>query len=276
MVPDLSLLADDWTVYRRLVAAQLRGQLEYRVSFWLDISATFIATFVDFVGIAILFGRVADLGGWRLGEIALLYGLVATSFAVANGAGYGFNDFGELVRRGTFDGVLLRPRSLVLVVMSSQVPLRMLGRLAQAVLVLGIAVVWTGGWQAWGPDEWLLLTATLLGGVLFYFGILMAGATLCFWTVESTEVVNIFTYGTVEMSSYPLGIFPAALRNFFTFIVPLAFIDYYPALRLLGRPDPEGWPKDVAWLALPIGCIVFLAGRSLWRFGVRHYLSTGS
>ena len=58
--------------------------------------------------------------------------------------------------------------------------------------------------------------------------------------------------------------------------MPLAFVNWYPCLYLLGRPDPFGLP---AWLQFcsPVAAAVVLGGALLaWRNGVRHYTSTGS
>jgi len=53
-------------------------------------------------------------------------------------------------------------------------------------------------------------------------------------------------------------------------------VSYFPALHVLGRPDPLGLP---AWLQLasPLVAVAFLSVAGIaWRFGVAHYQSTGS
>ena len=41
-------------------------------------------------------------------------------------------------------------------------------------------------------------------------------------------------YGGAEMISYPMHIFPLELRRFFTYVVPLGCVSYFPALAILG------------------------------------------
>ena len=73
--------------------------------------------------------------------------------------------------------------------------------------------------------------------------------TQAFWTIESIEVVNIFTYGTQAMISYPMHIYQTWIRRFFTFVLPAIFINYYPALFFLDRTDPLGLPPAASgWL----------------------------
>src|SRR5205085_2580857 len=117
--------------------------------------------------------------------------------------------------------------------------------------------------------------AELFGAVIFV-AILLLGATLCFWTVESTELTNILTYGGREMLSYPLSIYNQGLQRFFLYVVPLAFCSYIPACYLLGRPLPFGLPAGFAFAAPLVALAFALLAGAAWRFGVQHYQSTGS
>jgi len=112
--------------------------------------------------------------------------------------------------------------------------------------------------------------------VCFFGGLFMVGATITFWTVESIEVINIFTYGGSYMISHPMHIFPDILRRFFTFVIPAAFLNYYPALYILEIPDPLGLPEWVAFLAPAAGISLLAAAMAFWHFGINHYQSTGS
>jgi ABC-2 type transport system permease protein len=128
----------------------------------------------------------------------------------------------------------------------------------------------------WTPAKVLYLAISLVSGAGIFIGVFIIGSVLCFWTIQSNELINIFTHGGSMMVSYPVSIFEDWMRRFFMFVVPLAFVSYFPALHVLARPDPLGLPT---WLQLasPAVAVVFLlvAGMA-WRFGVAHYQSTGS
>ena len=64
--------------------------------------------------------------------------------------------------------------------------------------------------------------------------LIVLGATFCFWTVQAKEVTHVVTYGGDAVASYPLDIYRGSVRRFFTFVVPLAFVNYEPALFVLG------------------------------------------
>jgi ABC-2 type transport system permease protein len=83
--------------------------------------------------------------------------------------------------------------------------------------------------------------------------------------------MNIFTDGGREFGRYPLSIYGDKVLRFFTYIVPLACVQYYPLLYLLGKTE-NSW-----YQFLPLAGFVFLVPcYAFWRFGVRHYKSTGS
>ena len=87
---------------------------------------------------------------------------------------------------------------------------------------------------------------------------------------------NAFTYGGVFMSQYPLPIYRPWFRNFFICVIPLACINYFPGLAILGRSDPLGTPRIFHWLAPLAGPVFLIVCLQFWKIGVRHYRSTGS
>lgn len=263
-------------VYLRLIAAQLRSQMQYRASFLTDLLTTGVITALEFGSLALVLERFEHIGGWTLGEVALLYGMVEFSFGVMDLLFSGFDppNFGRQVRRGGFDQLLLRPANVTLQVLGSEFELRRLGKIA-----LGAGIFAAGVRLArihWTVGKVVYLPWVFLGMVCFFGGLFILGATITFWTVESIEVVNIFTYGTSMMISYPMHIYQEWLRRFFTYLLPAIFLNYYPALYFLDKPDPFGFPAFAPFLAPLAGGAVLLAALAFWRFGIRRYQSTGT
>ncbi len=272
----LALLRHNADLYRRLISVQIHAQLQYPASFWLDVVGTGVSLTAFFVSLALILQRFGDLGGWRVGEIAFLFGLLETSFGVMDMVFAGFDPafFGRRVRRGTFDQLLLRPVNVTLQVLGDDFVLRRLGRIAQGLVIFVIAlntvdIQWTVG-------KFVYLPFVVLGIICFFGGLFMIGATITFWTVESIEVMNVFTYGSVEMISYPMHIYPDWLRSIFTYVLPAALLNYYPALYFLDKADPFGMPTFVRFLSPVAGLVVLVIGLFFWRFGIRHYQSTGT
>ena len=263
-----------FSLYARLISARFRSQMQYRMSFVLALFGSLASTAIEFAAIVVLFSRIQTLAGWTLWEVALLYALSETSFASAELVGSALDDFQVRIAQGTFDRVLTRPRGAFFQVMCEDLALRRLGRVVQGAAVLVIATRNAG--INWTPDKLLVLVMALASGIAIFFSIFVLAASFCFWTTEGKEATHVFSYGGVTLVDYPIDIYANWLKRFVTFVLPLAFVSYYPALYLLERPDPLGLP---VWLRLlsPVAALA-LAGlaAAAWSLGVQRYQSTGS
>ena len=183
--------------------------------------------------IALLFTRFKQLAGWSLWEVGFLYGMIGICFAVAEMMGRGFDVFQRNVVSGAFDTMLVRPLGTFYQVFAHEFLLRRIGRITQALVVLLIANSQLD--ISWSLGKVGFLLVSLVSGTCFFIGLFVIGATSCFWTVQSIEIINIFTNGGVFMGSYPFSIYRWWFRHFFTFIIPLACVNYFPSLFLLEK-----------------------------------------
>ena len=267
-------MAETLGIYRRLVAARVRAQLQYRLSLALTVAGTMLLSVLDFLGILVLFGRVEALGGWTVGEVALLYGVSTVSFSLTDLAIGQLDQLPRMIREGEFDQLLIRPLGSLGQVVTADVALRHIGRLTQGLVVLVIAltqveVEWTPGRAAW-------LVVAIVAASAIFAGIWVAFATISFWLIDSFEVTNAFTYGGNVTASYPINIFGAWLRRLVIFVIPIAFVAYFPTLYLLDKEDPLGLPARLQFASPLVAAAALLAGGLLWRFAVRRYRSVGA
>ena len=261
-------------LYSRYIGVSVQSQMQYRVSFVMLSLGHLAATGIEFVGILVLFGRFGTLQGWSLQEVAFLYGLVNVAFAIAEAATRGFDTFSTMVRSGDFDRLLVRPRSTPLQLAGQELTLRRVGRLAQGLFIL----LWASAALDfdWTPAKAVLTVAAIAGGVALFSGLVILQATLAFWTTETLEIMNTVTYGGVETTQYPMVVYRPWFRQFFTYVVPLACVSYFPTLAILGRPDPLGSPIWFQYLSPLVGLGFLVFSLQAWRIGVYHYRSTGS
>jgi ABC-2 type transport system permease protein len=267
-------MRDAIRLYLHYASVSLRGQMQYRASTILLALGNILLHGVEFLAIWAMFDRFGSLGVWSLPEVALLYGMANSSFAIAEVLGRGFDDFSAQVKSGEFDRLLLRPRSTAFQIVARYVWLSKLGWFAQGVVVL----VWAGAALdvTWTVPKVALLLAAILSGAATFAGLFVLQATLCFWTTESLEVMATVTYGGVQTTQYPIAVYAKWFRRFFTFVVPLACMNYFPSLAITGRADPLGTPAWVPWASPLVGFAFLFVTLRLWQFGVRHYRSTGT
>jgi ABC-2 type transport system permease protein len=275
-VADSLVVRTLWGVraYGILAAAWIRVSMTYRASFVMLTLGQFLITLLDFVAIVILFTNVDALGGFGLAEIAFLYGGTSLCLGLADLVLGNIERLGTKIRLGTFDAMMVRPVPLFAQVCADDFALRRLGRITQAAVVLALAAVvvdvdWT--WLRAAMVPYLIVCGT---GI--FLAIFTLGAALQFWTTDGSEAANAFTYGGSTVTQYPLTIYPTELVKALTFVIPVAMVNWYPTLYILGRPDPFGFP-DALQFASPVAVLgLGLLAALAWRTGVRRYRSTGS
>jgi ABC-2 type transport system permease protein len=261
-------------IYRRVVGARIRSQLQYRLSFALTSIGMTLTTFLDFAAILILFEQVDALGEWTVAEVGVLYGITSVSYGLTELAIGHINRLPTMIRRGDFDLVLLRPLGSLFQVIASDFALRRLGRFTQGIAVLVVAAVsadvdWTAG-------RFGMLALGVVAGAAIFAGIWIGLATAAFWLIDSMEVATSFAHGGQLLAQYPVNIFGPWLRRLVLFVIPVSFVSYFPALFVLDKEDPLGLPTGLQFVSPLVAVVTCVAGGLLWRAAVRRYQSVGA
>ncbi|MGG0176426.1 ABC transporter permease [Gottfriedia acidiceleris] len=258
-------------LYFKYLLILFKSQMEYRTSFWLLTSGQFLIPFSMFAGLYFLFERFGQIKGWTFYEVALCFAIIHMAFALSECFARGFDSFSSLVASGNFDRVLVRPRSTIVQVMGSKFEFTRIGRLLQSLIVL----IWALNNLSieWSSMKVVTIILMIISGVFIFTGIFILAATMCFWTIQGLEVVNIFTDGGREMAQYPLNIYQKWVTKFFTFVIPFGCVNYLPLMYVLDKTDGKAY----LYMLSPVAGIIFIIPCLLvWQIGVRHYRSTGS
>lgn len=256
-------------LYLHYFLIMVQGEMQYKKSFFLTVCAQFLVSFNVFVGINFLFLNFHEIKGFAYFEIVLCYSIFLMGYSLAEGVGRGFTTLPTLIRSGEFDRILARPRSLILQVMGSRCELTRFGRLLQAVatLIYGLAI---------SEIEWSLLRVItfilmIVSTFFLMMGIFLLFSGISFFTIEGSAFINIFVHGSNEFGRYPVSVYGKSFLRFATFVIPYALVQYYPLLYLIGRTE------QVVYAFFPLLSYLFLIPCYLvWRFGVKHYASSGS
>lgn len=265
----------DAAIYRRLVGARIRSELQYRTSFAANVLSQSVITFLDCVVILALFTRVPELGGWDRGQVLVLYSSSILSFGLADVLIAPVEQTALYVREGTFDRLLIRPVSVLGQILGYEFALRRIGRVLQAATVL-IVTVATGTVDLPSAPRTLFLVPAVIGGAATFGGLFVMVNTLSFWFPNSKEVGNAFTYGGETVAHYPTHVFEPWFRRIALFVVPVGVVSYVPGIFVLDGPNPLGIP---VWLQLASPLVfvpVAAVAAVVWRIGLRRYESTGS
>lgn len=246
----------------------------YRTSFIALTIAQFVVTGLDFVAIFIMFAHTDQLAGFTLPEVAFLYSSSGLAMGLADLLLGNIEQIGQRIRNGSLDTMLVRPVPAIVQAAADRFALRRLGRISQA----GVVFAWSL-WAldiGWTVDRILLLPVMVIAGTAIFCGIFIFGAAFQFLANDAAEVANAFTYGGNTMTQFPPALFAVEMVRAATFIIPLAFVNWMPAMHILSRPDPLGLPEFLRFASPLVAVALLLVAGLAWRTGIRNYRSTGS
>lgn len=258
------------SLYFKYIRMNFLTGLQYK-GWPLMIMQTLLVVVTDPVGLIFMFARFGSIGSWSVYRVLLMYAIAVTCFGLAESFLRGFDYFPwKMIRTGDFDRVLLRPRSLMIQVAGSYFHIhrfsRVFGGLFTVIYCLRALKV------TLSPMDGGMLLLAFAGGFLTYAGVFVLTSGIAFFTVKGLDWIYIFTNVSYQVTRCPMDYMPRALKYLFTFFMPMLVISYYPAAAVCGWTD--SYYKG--FLALPAGLLFFGAATFVWRFGVRHYRSTGS
>lgn len=248
----------------------VKTRLAYRMDFLVDTLGVLASIAIQLAVLTTLFSKVTALKGWSFEQVLLIYGFSLVPLGLFNLVSvnlYGFSD--AYIIEGKFDRVLLRPVNALAQVLCESFNVSGLNEIG-----LGLAVaIWAAvrlqlELGALDVVALLLLAPT---AALVYLGVFLAITSVSFW-VEDRMGIAPPVYNVIRFSRYPLTIYSLPVRILLTFVLPFAWVAYYPATWFVGGADL----KLVAALTPLVGLVVFGGAVLIWRRGVRNYTSTGS
>lgn len=255
-------------LYFKHMGIHFRSAMQHKKSFFLQFFGQIVMALSMVLGVWLMTERFGRIDGFTPQQVLVCFSINLMGFTLAELFFRGFDMFPDMIRRGDFDRVLLRPRGAILTVLCSDAAFHRAGRLLQSAVTL--AVVLPGSGIEWTAARILALVGMLAGSAVLTAALFTLRATVAFFTVDSIEFMNIFVDGAREFGAYPVSVYGKAVLKLLTFVIPLACTQYYPLLWLLGRGP--------AWYALlPLcGFVFWIPVLLFWRLGVRKYRSTGS
>jgi ABC-2 type transport system permease protein len=257
-------------LYLKHISMHVRSQLQYRASTIMVIIAQMFIPLSIFATTVLLFQRFGSMREYTLYQVALCYAVAHMGFSFGELFFRGFDIFSYHVRSGNFDRMLLRPKKLTFQVFCSRFELSRTGRIIQAVAVFIFALVKIQ--LEWTLLKIIVLCMMILSSVLVFGGVFILGSSVCFFTIQGLEFVNIFTDGGRELAQYPLTIYQKVFRLFFTFIIPFGAFNYLPLSFLLDKTSGN----PVIYALIPLISIPFLAlCLFIWNKCSKHYKSAG-
>ncbi|HEY0604046.1 MAG TPA: ABC-2 family transporter protein [Herpetosiphonaceae bacterium] len=258
-----------FSLYGSFLIQRLKILMEYRVNFLIGVASTIVFQATGLLTIGVVMQHVSSLQGWSYYEVLLLYGLLVLSKSLNHMFADNLWSVGQdYIQTGAFDRFLLRPIDPLFHLLADRFCHDGVGEFLVGITLVGISLAALG--ITLTPLTALyLLIAVLSGGVIF-LALNLITCVSAFWIMDAVPVMRV-VFELHEFAKYPISMYNQAIGIFMTWLIPYAFASYYPASYLLGRPIGVG-----VWFAPVVATILMFIAYQIWRFGLRHYTSTGS
>lgn len=260
--------------YARYWRINLLTMLEYRANFIMWSLFTVIYHGTAIAALWVTLRNFPSINGWDFRQTAFMYGLWMLGHGLHNTLFFTVGSVPEFVREGRFDRFLIRPLDPLFQALT--VPQQIWpDELLLAIIYFCFVVPFAGV-----RVDWVLITYVpfvALGGALIDFGVNLAIATASFWFTRVDSLRWVFMSLEQEFSRYPLSIYQRGVKVVLAFVVPFAFMNYFPATYLLHKSEDGLHLNPAVGLLTPlVGALVFVLGYAYWRIGIDRYQGTGS
>jgi ABC-2 type transport system permease protein len=247
----------------------MKTRLTYRADFALEVLTDLAYQFVSLAMIFVMFMHTEEIGGWSREEIVFIYGYFMIPYGIFQ-CFFNFYGFTErYIVKGEMDRVLTRPAyNLVQLSLENLDPSSLFGALTGAV-IMGAA--WSRLGLGFHVADVPALAVMVVGSVMIYAGIYVALTAVSFFTDAPTGILPLL-YNIQNYGRYPANIYNAPVRILLTWVLPFAFVGFYPAGYFLDKEAMRG----MALLTPAVGAVFFTMGVLVWNFGVRRYRGAGS
>jgi ABC-2 type transport system permease protein len=253
-------MGSTWRWLTATWGANLRSALEYRVAFLVQAGFMAANNFLFLAFWAVFFARFENAGGWTLRDVALLYGVCATSFGLSVVLFGGALQLARRIEEGRLDTWLLRSRPVLLQAGTSRMQLSGYGDVASGLLLL----VLSGNAQPGRVAAYAGLTAV---AVVSFSAFCTLAGSLAFFVSRAESVASLAVNGLLSFSLYPPGLFGGWTKVALYVLLPAGLVGWAPA----------GLVRQWSWT----GAAFFLLGSAAlwgvaalaWRAGLARYES---
>lgn len=256
-------------IYFKIVAQDIKSKMSYRADFIISTLGMIATNIVGFVSFWILFNKFPSINGWGYYEMLFLYGFSLVSITPTQCLLDNNWNLRMYVYSGDFIKYCFRPINLFFYYESEIFDVKGLGQ-----LFFGIGTLVYSWYKLALPVNGLMIikmTVFLITASLIMMALQNAAAATCFWIQNSFYVLDL-SLKLKDYAKYPVTIYNSVFKFIFTFILPVAFISYYPSLVVL-RPDKV---PVLSWLSPFIGVLFFILSYMVWMKGASKYDGSGS
>ncbi len=256
-------------IYLMMISQDFKSKMAYRADFIISTAAMVLMNFGGLASFWLIFNSIPAIKGFSYDELIFMYGF---SILAATPLQLFFDNLWQLwivTLNGDFIKYCFKPLNLFFYFVAETFDVKGLGQ-----LLFGI-ITFVYGWNRLNIPVNLtnitMLVFSLIGASLVLIGIMVFASVGSFITIHGATIM-IFFIRFRDYARYPMTIFNAFFKFVFTFIIPIGFLSFYPAMFFL-RPESH---LLMAFLSPVVGILIFYLAYKLWLHVATKYAGTGT
>jgi ABC-2 type transport system permease protein len=206
------------------------------------------------------------LRGWRLGDIQVLFGVVAIAFGLTVTVAGGVRFLGRFIDEGDLDTLLTQPPSVLVHALGLRSQPSGLGDVLSGMLFIALS-----GQVSWSMLP--LVAVAIAASALVFVATGIVFFSLAFWLGKVETVARQLWELLITFALYPEPLFGGVLRLALFTVLPAGFVGYLP-VRVVHAPTFLNVALLVTGAAAYLAVAVLVFDRGLRRYASGSRFST--
>lgn len=251
------------------------ARLQYRADTLVTTFAVFVRESTNIIVIYLTLLKFDKINGWNINEMLFLFSILFLTYAFVVSLFADLRDFSRMIREGSFDRLLLRPRGLLFqLILNNADLMATAGHGTLGILLFFFSAGRVG--ITWDLVTVIYYLSAITGGILIQGGMFIIFSAASFYFVEVNSIMEIFYWNMRKFAGYPISIYSKLIQALMIYVIPFAFVNYFPAQYLLRKEDMANYSDIYMYIPPVLGVAVYLLAYAFWRISVKRYTSTGN
>jgi ABC-2 type transport system permease protein len=260
-------------LYFYILAMNIKVKFTYKTNFYTGLLHSLILGGTSIANLWVILSRFDNINGWNIYEIAFMMGLSKMAFALYMTF---FNQTWMMdmsINTGEIDRLMTKPKSILFLFITQKFEVAFLGDIVIAGGMMLYSLLKSG--VSLTLVNTLFILVVIVSSTLIFSSIILMGGTMAFWTLKSRSIKDFLFTMFNMFNSYPANIYGRYIQCALSFIIPFAFIYYYPSLHFFNKHDSifPGW---IAYISPAIAVCFCALSVFIWSMGLRAYKSSGT
>lgn len=257
-------------LYRVLIKQFFKTLVQSKVDFLMGLFGFFFTQVLGIAFLYLIFDKIPSLNGWTLSQLIFIYGFAQ----IPRGIDHLFTDniwlvAWRMVVNGDFDRYMLRPMNVFFQIICEKLQPDAIGELLIGTILIimslskGIVIV--------DGVHIVMFIVSVIAGAVIYTSVKLFFASLSFWIKRSGPFLQV-AYEMADFAKYPVEIYSKPIQFILTFVIPFAFVAYFPASYFLIQKSA----LTTVGIECLIAVILSILAYSIFKIGISKYESAGN